>query len=67
MPKSLWDPMGVVGMSTSQGHNFFILSLFGGHDSSFERSIRGLCDYRGPKKCCLVPQNDPGSLGPKML
>jgi hypothetical protein len=25
------------------------------------------CDYGGPKKCCLGPQNDPESLGPKKL
>jgi hypothetical protein len=25
------------------------------------------CDCGGPKKCCLGPQNDPGSLGPKKL
>jgi hypothetical protein len=41
-PKGLWAPMGVVDTSTSQGSNFCIQSSFRAHDSSLERSIRGL-------------------------
>jgi len=72
MPKGLRAPMGVVDMSTFQGCNFCMRSSFGAHDSSFERSIRGLNIPFGPnhvynyhlgtvvpKKRHLGPQNDP--------
>jgi hypothetical protein len=71
--------MGVVDMSTSQGRNFCIRSLFGALDSSLERSIRGIqllgekhrstihVAPRFLKKHRLGPQNGSGSSGPEKL
>jgi hypothetical protein len=51
--------------------------MFGLLERPLERSHRGVQQMNGPRplaikwvvakpnKCCLVPQNDPGSLGPE--
>jgi len=40
--KILRAPLGLVGQPTSRGYNLGILSLFDMHDTSLERSLRGL-------------------------
>ena len=40
--QKIWAPFGQIGVSTSRGRNFGILSSFDAHDTSLERSIRGI-------------------------
>ena len=37
--KSLWAPLGLVGLPTSRGHDLVILSPFDTHDTPLERSL----------------------------